>query len=51
VAGDAHAVADGVSRWAAAGADAVILQPTVDEPDPVGFVRFVAEQVAPLVSP
>ena len=30
-------------------ADTVILQPTGDEPDPVGFVRFVAEQVRPLV--
>jgi len=27
----------------------VIIQPTGDEPDPVGFVRFVAEQVRPLV--
>lgn len=50
VAGDAHAVADAVDRWASAGADAVVLQPTADEPDPIGFVRFVAEQVAPLIS-
>ncbi|WP_052669469.1 LLM class flavin-dependent oxidoreductase [Nitriliruptor alkaliphilus] len=50
VAGDARTVADAVDRWAAAGADAVILQPTGDEPDPIGFVRFVAEQVSPLVS-
>jgi hypothetical protein len=27
----------------------VILQPTTDDPDPEGFVRFVAEEVRPLV--
>ena len=49
VAGDAKAVAEGVRRWADAGADTVVLQPTVDEPDTVAFVRFVAEEVRPLV--
>ncbi|MEW2621642.1 LLM class flavin-dependent oxidoreductase [Streptomyces sp. NPDC048106] len=49
VAGDAAAVADAVRRLAGAGADTVVLQPTADEPDPEGFVRFVAEQVVPLV--
>lgn len=49
VAGDAHAVADAVNRWADAGADTVVLQPTPDEPDPEAFMRFVAEQVRPLV--
>lgn len=49
VAGDAHAVADAVQRWADAGADAVVLQPTADDPDPEGFVRFVAGEVRPLV--
>ena len=49
VAGDAQVVADAVHRWAAAGADSVILQPTADEPDPEGFVRFIAEAVRPLV--
>lgn len=49
VAGDARAVADTVQRWADAGADTVVLQPTVDEPDPEAFVRFVAEDVRPLV--
>jgi alkanesulfonate monooxygenase SsuD/methylene tetrahydromethanopterin reductase-like flavin-dependent oxidoreductase (luciferase family) len=48
-AGDAQAVAEAVVRLADAGADTVILQPTPDEPDPEGFVRFVAEQVRPLV--
>ncbi|HEY4463660.1 MAG TPA: LLM class flavin-dependent oxidoreductase [Streptosporangiaceae bacterium] len=49
VAGDARAVADAVQRWAEAGADTVVLQPTVDDPDPEGFVRFVAENVRPLL--
>ncbi|MFG2478397.1 LLM class flavin-dependent oxidoreductase [Streptomyces fagopyri] len=49
VAGDAGAVAAAVQRLAEAGADAVILQPTGDEPDPEGFVRFAAEDVRALV--
>ena len=49
VAGDAGAVAKAVQRLAEAGADTVILQPTGDEPDPEGFVRFAAEEVRPLV--
>ncbi|CAM5744551.1 LLM class flavin-dependent oxidoreductase OS=Streptomyces alboniger OX=132473 GN=CP975_32530 PE=4 SV=1 [Streptomyces alboniger] len=49
VAGDAGAVAKAVQRLAEAGADTVVLQPTGDEPDPEGFVRFTAEEVRPLV--
>jgi alkanesulfonate monooxygenase SsuD/methylene tetrahydromethanopterin reductase-like flavin-dependent oxidoreductase (luciferase family) len=49
VAGDAEVVADAVRRWADAGADTVVLQPTADDPDHEGFVRFVAEAVRPLV--
>lgn len=49
IAGDAQEVADAVQRWAEAGADTVVLQPAVDDPDPEGFVRFVAEDVRPLV--
>lgn len=49
VAGDAGAVAEGVRRWVDAGADTVVLQPTLDEPDPEGFVRFAATEVAPLL--
>ena len=49
VAGDAGAVAKAVGRLVEAGADTVILQPTGDEPDHEGFVRFVAEEVRPLV--
>jgi alkanesulfonate monooxygenase SsuD/methylene tetrahydromethanopterin reductase-like flavin-dependent oxidoreductase (luciferase family) len=49
VAGDARAVAEAVRRWVDAGADTVVLQPTHDDPDPEGFVRFVAREVRPLV--
>ncbi|MCX4883314.1 LLM class flavin-dependent oxidoreductase [Streptomyces sp. NBC_00847] len=49
VAGDAGAVATAVQRLAEAGADRVILQPTGDEPDAEGFVRFAAEEVRPFV--
>lgn len=41
-AGSVDAVAAQVARWAEAGADAVVLQPTADEPDPEGFVAFAA---------
>ncbi|TDB78474.1 LLM class flavin-dependent oxidoreductase [Micromonospora sp. KC723] len=49
VTGDAPAIAGQVRRWAAAGADTVVLQPTPDDPDPEGFVRFVAREVRPLL--
>ncbi|MGR6972434.1 LLM class flavin-dependent oxidoreductase [Streptomyces cynarae] len=49
VAGDAATVAKAVQQLAEAGADTVVLEPTGDEPDPEGFVRFVAEEVRPLV--
>jgi alkanesulfonate monooxygenase SsuD/methylene tetrahydromethanopterin reductase-like flavin-dependent oxidoreductase (luciferase family) len=49
VAGDAGTVAKAVRRLADAGADTVVLQPTADEPDPEGFLRFVAREVRPLV--
>ena len=48
VAGDAPTIAAAVRRWADAGADTVV-QPTADDPDPEGFVRFVATDVRPLV--
>jgi len=49
IAGDATAVAEAVQRWADAGADTVVLQPTADDPDLEDFVRFVANEVRPLV--
>lgn len=50
VAGDAGVVAKAVRRLADAGADTVVLQPTADEPDPEGFVRFAAQDVRPLIA-
>jgi alkanesulfonate monooxygenase SsuD/methylene tetrahydromethanopterin reductase-like flavin-dependent oxidoreductase (luciferase family) len=49
VAGDAAAVAAAVRRWAEAGATTVVLQPTMDEPDIEGFLRFVTTEVRPLL--
>ncbi|AZM57113.1 LLM class flavin-dependent oxidoreductase [Streptomyces sp. WAC 01529] len=48
-AGDAEHVAKAVRRLAEAGADTVVLQPTADEPDPEGFIRFITDEVGPLV--
>ncbi len=45
VASAARTVAEAVQRWADAGADTVVLQPAADDPDPEGFVRFVAGEV------
>ncbi|MER7044702.1 LLM class flavin-dependent oxidoreductase [Streptomyces jumonjinensis] len=49
IAGDAKAVARAVQRLTEAGADTVVLQPTADEPDPEGFIRFAADEVRPLI--
>lgn len=49
VAGDAEEIAATVHAYADAGATRVILQPMHGEPDPEGYVRFVAERVQPLV--
>ena len=49
VAGDAATVAAAVRRMAAAGATSVCLQHTVDEPDLPGFVRFLGQEVKPLL--
>jgi alkanesulfonate monooxygenase SsuD/methylene tetrahydromethanopterin reductase-like flavin-dependent oxidoreductase (luciferase family) len=48
-AGGAQDIAAAVRRWVDAGVDTVVLQPTRDEPDVEGFVRFAAQEVAPLV--
>ena len=42
-AGGAEQVAHRLSGWAEAGADAVALQPTEDEPDPAAFMAFAGE--------
>jgi alkanesulfonate monooxygenase SsuD/methylene tetrahydromethanopterin reductase-like flavin-dependent oxidoreductase (luciferase family) len=49
VSGDAKAIAEGLERWIEAGATTVVLQPARTDPDPEGFLRFVAEEVRPLV--
>jgi alkanesulfonate monooxygenase SsuD/methylene tetrahydromethanopterin reductase-like flavin-dependent oxidoreductase (luciferase family) len=49
VAGDAAAIAAAIRTWAQAGADSVVLHPPGDDPDPAAFVRFVANQIRPLV--
>jgi alkanesulfonate monooxygenase SsuD/methylene tetrahydromethanopterin reductase-like flavin-dependent oxidoreductase (luciferase family) len=49
IAGDARSAAEAVKKWSAAGASTVVLQPTPDDPDPEGFVRFVARDVRPLL--
>ena len=41
--GDADAIAEGVARWAAAGAECIVLQPTDDEPDPEAFMQLAAD--------
>jgi alkanesulfonate monooxygenase SsuD/methylene tetrahydromethanopterin reductase-like flavin-dependent oxidoreductase (luciferase family) len=50
VSGSAAEIAEGIRRWTEAGADTIVLQPTPDEPDTEAFVRFVAEEVKPLVA-
>lgn len=50
VAGDAEAVAAAVRQLADVGVDTVVLEPTADEPDIEGFVRFAAQEVQPLVA-
>jgi alkanesulfonate monooxygenase SsuD/methylene tetrahydromethanopterin reductase-like flavin-dependent oxidoreductase (luciferase family) len=49
IVGDAGAFAAGIAELVEAGADTVVLQPTADDPDPEGFIRFVANEVRPLV--
>ncbi|WP_280271841.1 LLM class flavin-dependent oxidoreductase [Nocardia wallacei] len=48
IAGDTQAIVAAVADLVEAGADTVVLQPSADQ-DPVEFVRFVAEQIRPLV--
>jgi len=48
-AGDAAAIANGIARLVAAGATSIELVPTPDEPDLDGLIRFLGEEVRPLV--
>ena len=50
-AGDAATIAAAVRRLALVGATTVVIQPTEDEPDLPGFIRFLGEQVRPLLRP
>ncbi|MGB9375212.1 MAG: LLM class flavin-dependent oxidoreductase [Jiangellales bacterium] len=50
LAGDAEQVADGVRRWADAGADTVVLQPAGDDPDPEAFMHTAGAEVRPLLA-
>jgi alkanesulfonate monooxygenase SsuD/methylene tetrahydromethanopterin reductase-like flavin-dependent oxidoreductase (luciferase family) len=47
---DAATVAATVRTYAESGADTVVLQPAADDPDPEGFVSFIANAVRPLVA-
>lgn len=49
VAGDAASIAASLRRWSAAGVTSVAIQPTQDEPDLAGFLRFLGQQVRPLL--
>ncbi len=48
--GSAEQIAEGLAPWVEAGADAVALQPTSDDPDPEAFMAFVGEEVRPLLA-
>lgn len=48
--GDADEFAAGIRRFAEAGVDTVVIQPTADDPDQEGLLRFLGEKVRPLVS-
>jgi 5,10-methylenetetrahydromethanopterin reductase len=49
VAGDAEAIVASVRRLAGFGITSVTIQPTHDEPDLEGFIRFLGEEVRPLL--
>jgi alkanesulfonate monooxygenase SsuD/methylene tetrahydromethanopterin reductase-like flavin-dependent oxidoreductase (luciferase family) len=50
VSGSPEEMAAGLREFVDAGATKLILQPTTDDPDPVGFVRQVAEEIRPLIA-
>lgn len=49
VAGDAATIAADVRRLSSLGVTTVVIQPTEDEPDLLGFIRFLGQEVRPLV--
>ena len=49
IAGDAATVAASARRFAQLGATSLVLQPTEDEPDLLGLVRFLGTEVKPLL--
>ena len=49
LAGTPRQIADGIREFTVAGATKVILQPLPDETEPEQYVRFVAEEIRPLV--
>lgn len=49
IAGGPEQLAEGIRRWADAGVDSVVLQPTADEPDPEGFIDLIGREVLPLL--
>ena len=51
VGGDAETIAAAVRRLAGLGASSVVIQPTEDEPDLLGFVHFLGREVRPLLRP
>jgi len=50
VAGDAAAVAAAARRLGSLGVTSLVVQPTEDEPDLLGFVRFLGREVKPLLA-
>jgi 5,10-methylenetetrahydromethanopterin reductase len=49
VAGDAQQIADSVLRLAGVGMTSLVIQPTEDEPDLLGFIHFLGTEVKPLL--
>jgi alkanesulfonate monooxygenase SsuD/methylene tetrahydromethanopterin reductase-like flavin-dependent oxidoreductase (luciferase family) len=47
VSGEPDEIVTQLRAWTDSGATSVILQPLADEPDPEGFVRFVAQEIQP----
>jgi alkanesulfonate monooxygenase SsuD/methylene tetrahydromethanopterin reductase-like flavin-dependent oxidoreductase (luciferase family) len=49
VAGDGATIAESIHRLAAVGITSVTIHPTEDEPDLSGFLKFLGEEVRPLL--